>query len=220
LRTEGDGAGFCVHRIDNGKGLQLIAQIADHIAADLEALFNDDAQTFDGSPGIPGNGDQPLQCAAVCQKIVDDQKPVVFVQKLSGDDYLVAVFVGEGVYLGYIHIAFNIDRLGFLGKHHGNAKFLCHKGGNADAGGLNGHDLGDGLVRKAALELPADLLHQCDIHLVIQEAVHLQNVAGLYNAVLHNSLFQKVHDALSLHDNPPRPADVYWSISYHKSGKK
>ena len=39
---EGDGAAFCVHGIDDGQGLQLVAQIADHPAADLKALLDGD----------------------------------------------------------------------------------------------------------------------------------------------------------------------------------
>ena len=45
------------------------------------------------------------------------------------------------------------------------------------------------VLSEAALEFTADLLHQGNIHLVVQEAVHLQHIAGLYNAVLNDSLF-------------------------------
>ena len=44
-----------------------------------------------------------------------------------------------------------------------------------------------------AVKLPSDLLHQGNIHLVIQEAVDLQNITGLYDSVLCDSLFQKIH---------------------------
>ena len=97
--------------------------------------------------------------------------------------------MGEGFHLCHIHIAVQVDGLGLLGKHHGNAEFLGDEGRNADTGSFDGHNLGDGLVTEAALEFPADLFHQRNVHLVVQKAVHLQHITGLDDAVLHNSLF-------------------------------
>ena len=49
------------------------------------------------------------------------------------------------------------------------------------------NDLVDRLVRETALELLAHLIKQVNIHLMVQKAVYLQNVAFLNNAILDNS---------------------------------
>ena len=114
-------------------------------------------------------------------------------QELLGHDDLILILMGEGLHLGNVHLALDVDGLGLLGKHHGHAELLCHETGDADAGGLNGQHLGDGLIGKPAVKFPADLLHQGNIHLVIQKAIHLQHIAGLYDSVFRDSLLQKVH---------------------------
>ena len=124
----------------------MIAQIADHPSAHLEALFNHDAQTFNRGPGGFHNGNQPLEGTAVGQKIVDDQHMILRTQEFLGDHHLIAVFVGEGFNLRHIHVAFNVDGLGLLGEHHGNAELPGHKTGDADAGSFDGQHLGDLLV--------------------------------------------------------------------------
>ena len=183
LLPESYGAGFRIHRVYNGERLQLVAQAPDETAAGLEAFFNNDAQSFNGGTRILGNGDEAQQGAAIGKEVINDQNPVIRAQELLGDDNLVAVFVGKGLHFRDIHISVKIYRLGLFGKNHGNAKLLRHKGSNADAGGFNGHNLGNRLVGEATLEFPADLLHQGDVHLVVQEAVHFQYITGLDNAV-------------------------------------
>ena len=70
LFPKGNDSGFGVHCVHNGQRLQLIAQIADHPAADLEAFFDGDAQTFHSGTGGFHDGDQSLQGAAVGQEII------------------------------------------------------------------------------------------------------------------------------------------------------
>ena len=193
LLAEGDGAVLGIHAIHNGQRLQMVTQIPDDLAADLEALLDDDAQTLDGGTGGLCQRDQTLQGAAVGQEIIDDQQMIFFLQELLGHDDHVLVLVGKGLHLSDVHITINVDGLGLLGKDHRHAKFLCNEAGNADAGSLDGHDLGDGLVCEPAVELPTDLLHQVNIHLVIQKAVHLQHITGLHNTVFYDSFFQKIH---------------------------
>ena len=41
--AEGNGAGFCVHGLYDGQGFQLVALVADQLAATLEAFFDHDA---------------------------------------------------------------------------------------------------------------------------------------------------------------------------------
>ena len=118
---------------------------------------------------------------------------ILGVQKTFGHDDLILVLVGEGLHLRHIHLAVDIDGLGLLGEHHGHAKLLGHKAGDTDAGSLDGQHLGDVLIRETAVKFPSDLLQQRHIHLVIEEAVHLQHIAGLDDAVLHDPFFQKIH---------------------------
>ena len=167
----------------------MVAQVADDTAADLEALFDDNAASFNNGTGGFCNRDQALQGAAVGQEVVDDQNVLPLMEELLGHDNLFLVLMGEGLHLGNKHVAINVDGLGLLGEHHGNAEFLSHKCGNTDTGGLDGQDLGDGLMTKTALEFPTDFLHQGDIHLVIQKTVNFQHITGLNDAVFYDSLF-------------------------------
>ena len=97
LFPEGDGAGFGVHSVNDGKGFQLDAQIADYLSADLEALFDHNADAFHGCSGSFRDSDQALQRAAVCQKVVNNQKVVIFAQELLGNNDLIFVFkTGDG----------------------------------------------------------------------------------------------------------------------------
>ena len=66
----------------------------------------------------------------------------------------------------------------------------------------------------AALEFTADLFHQLDIHLVIQEAVHLQHIAGLDDAVFYDSFFQKVHTIVSPLYKTPSKGDRFYFFSH------
>ena len=97
--------------------------------------------------------------------------------------------MGEGLHLGNIQIAVDVDGLALFGKDHRYAKLPGNHNGDSDAGGFNGEHLVNGLMAKTVLELPRDLLHEDHIHLVVQEAVYLQYIAGFDDAVLHNSLF-------------------------------
>ena len=73
--------------------------------------------------------------------------------------------------------------MGLLGKHQRHTQGPGHRVGNGDAGGFDGQHLGNVRPCKAPQEFFTQLFDQRDIHLVIQKAVHLQHIAGLYNAV-------------------------------------
>ena len=64
----------------------MIAQVADHTAADLETLFDDNAAAFHNGAGRFCDIDQTLQCAAVGQEIIDDQNVFALMQELFGDN--------------------------------------------------------------------------------------------------------------------------------------
>jgi len=76
----------------------------------------------------------------------------------------------------------------------GTPNSLATKVGDSNAGGLNGQDFGHRLMAEPAFKLPSDLLHQGNVHLMIQETVHLQYIAGPDDSVFYNSLFKKIHD--------------------------
>lgn len=67
-----------------------------------------------------------------------------------------------------------------------------NKGSNIDTGYFDGHDLGDSLVAEATLEFQINLLHPRNVYLMVQEAIHLQDITGLDDPVFYNSLFKKI----------------------------
>lgn len=127
----------------------MIAQIADHSAADLEALFNRDATSLNNGSGGFGDGDQTLEGAAIGKEIIDDPNMLVLVEELLGHDNLILILVGEGLNFSNKHFTVDIDGLGFLCKDQRNAKLLGHKGSNTNAGSLNGQNLVDLLMSEA-----------------------------------------------------------------------
>ena len=112
---------------------------------------------------------------------------VVRTEELLRNDNLILTLMCKGFNLGNINLAVDVDTLGLLRKHDRNAEMTSHDAGNANAGCLNGNDLVDRLVRETALELLTHLIKQVNIHLMVQKAVYLQNVAFLNNAILDNS---------------------------------
>ena len=77
LRPEGDGSGCGIHGVNDGKGFQLIAKMADDLSPVLKALFYSNADALHGSPCLLYDGNQTLQGAAVGQEIVNDQHMVL-----------------------------------------------------------------------------------------------------------------------------------------------
>jgi len=53
----------------------------------------------------------------------------------------------------------------------------------------------DILSGKSALEFLTKLVHKGNIHLMVEKAVNLEHITGLYNTVFNYSFFQKVHTA-------------------------
>ena len=97
------------------------------------------------------DSEQTAQSAAVGEEVVDDEHMVVGPEKTGGDDDVVDAVVGEGLDARGIHRAIQVDGLGLLREHHGHAEMMRHHGGDADARGLDGEDLVNGLARKQAL---------------------------------------------------------------------
>ena len=84
--------------------------------------------------------------------------------------------MGEGLHLGNIHVSLNIDAFGLLGKDDRYIKMSGSHAGDTDTGSLDGQDLVDRLVCKAAFPLGAHLVKETDIHLVVEKAVHLEHL--------------------------------------------
>ena len=119
-------------------------------------------------------------------------------EELFGDDDIIDLLVGEGLDLGLIVVVIQVDAHGLFGKHHRHIELAGNHGGNADAAGLNGQHLVDGLACKQALPLLCHLAEQGDVHLVVDEAVHLQHIALAHDPVFLNAFFQQFHIRLFL----------------------
>ena len=70
---------------------------------------------------------------------------------------------------------------------------MSHHGGEGDAGGLRRQDDGDTAHVEAAAELVRDVLQKLGVHPVVQEAVHLDDVAGQDLALLYDAILQLPH---------------------------
>ena len=119
-------------------------------------------------------------------------------QELPGQDHIVNLLMGEGLHFGVVYIPVDIDTLGLLGKYYRHVEILRRNAGDADAGSLDGQDLGDLVRGEAAAEFLSDLIDQVNIHLVVEKAVYLQYISRLYNAVSSNTFFQKFHNFIPL----------------------
>ena len=128
-------------------------------------------------------------------------------EELFGHDDVVDLFVGEGLDLGLVVIVVQIDAHRLFGEHHRHIELACHYSCNADAAGLDGEHLVDGLAGKQALPLLCHFTEQRNIHLVVDKAVYLEHVALAYNTILADTFFQHLH-------SEPVPPSLF-SISVH-----
>ena len=70
---------------------------------------------------------------------------------------------------------------------------MGHDGGQGDAAGLGGEDHGDLVHVEVLAELLGDVVHQFGVNAVVQEAIHLDDVAGQHLALFHDAVFQFLH---------------------------
>ena len=174
---------------------QLDALAADQLAALLEALFHRNADALHCGTGFLGQIQQAHQGTAVGKEIVNDQHMVFRGEELFGDDHIVDLFVGEGLDLGLVVVVVQIDAHGLFGKYHRHVELAGHDGCNANAAGLDGEHLVDGLACKQALPLLCHLPEQRNVHLVVDKAIHLEHIALAYDTILANTIFQHLHSA-------------------------
>ena len=66
---------------------------------------------------------------------------------------------------------------------------LCHDTGDSDPGRFDGKDLINLLSFESFLEFLSNLIKQRDIHLMVQETVHLEHISILYNSILQYTFF-------------------------------
>ena len=172
------------------------------VAALLEALLDGDADALDGGTGLLGQLQQTQQGAAVGQEVVDDENMVLGGEELLGDDDIINFLVGEGLDLRLVVVVVQVDAHGLFGKHHRHVELTGHHSRDADAAGLDGEHLVDGFAVEQALPLLCHLAEQRDVHLMVDEAVHLEHVALTDDAVFADAVFQHFHSS-SLPPNFP-----------------
>ena len=149
-----------------------------------------------------GQLQQTHQGAAVGQEVVDDENVVLGGEELLGDDDIINFLVGEGLDLRLVVVVVQVDAHGLFGEHHRHVELAGHHSRDADAAGLDGEHLVDGLAIEQALPLLCHLAEQRNVHLMVDEAVHLEHVALTDDAVFADAVFQHFHSS-SLPPNFP-----------------
>ena len=123
-------------------------------------------------------------------------------EELLGDDDIIDFLVGEGLDLRLVVVVVQVDAHGLFGEHHRHVELAGHHSRDADAAGLDGEHLVDGFAVEQALPLLCHLAEQRDVHLMVDEAVHLEHVALTDDAVFADAVFQHFHSS-SLPPNFP-----------------
>ena len=123
-------------------------------------------------------------------------------EELLGDDDIINFLVGEGLNLRLVVVVVQVDAHGLFGEHHRHVELAGHHSRDADAAGLDGEHLVDGFAVEQALPLLCHLAEQRDVHLMVDEAVHLEHVALTDDAVFADAVFQHFHSS-SLPPNFP-----------------
>ena len=115
-------------------------------------------------------------------------------QEALGHDDAVVAAVGVGVDLGAVLAAVQVDRLGLAREDHGHvAKLLGGDAGEADAGGLDGQDLVDGLAVEQSAPLLGHVRVQLDVAAVVEEAVDLEHIALTDDSLTRDALLEFLH---------------------------
>ena len=118
---------------------------------------------------------------------------VIRVQPLLGDEQRDLLFVGVREHLALIEAAFDVVALGLLGKEHGNAVLLRADGRKRDAAGLRRQNDRDLAGVEMLGELVRNVLEQTGVNAVVEETVHLDDVAGQDSALAADALLKKLH---------------------------
>ena len=182
-----------VHGIDDGQAFDPDAAHAQFITAGLEALLNADADPADLGSGLLAQIHQPVHCLAVGQEVIDDQQSVISMQVCLGHCDLVIPAIGVGMHCGFIYVRPEVGGPGFLGKDNRDMEMIgCHAG-HGNAGSFNCQHPGNADIPESLMKIRADMIHKFHIDLMIQKAVHFQNIARQNSAFLQNSFLQFFH---------------------------
>ena len=87
-------------------------------------------------------------------------------------------------YNSLVKVTVQVFAFCFFGKYYRYVKILCSNAGNTDTAGLDSNNTSNLFLFKMAIELFANLVEQRDVDLVVNEAVHLQNVTGAHCTIL------------------------------------
>ena len=119
---------------------------------------------------------------------------VAGVQILLGHDHRELLLLGEGIDRGGVLVAVKVDGLRLLGEHHRHiAEMLGRHTRNADAGRLDGQNLGDVLAGEMSGPCRTHAVEQAYVALVVQKRVHLKHITRLHRSLALDSLLKFLH---------------------------
>ena len=155
----------------------------------LEPLFHSNADSYQLGAGLGDQVDQPVHGLAPGHKIVDDQNPVLWCNPIFGHQErdLAPVCIGKDFAL--IQAALQVVALCLFGKDHGNPEAVRADGSQCNAAGLGSEDFRNAADVESFCKFFGHQAQKPGIHLVVQETVHFDNVAGKNAAFLSDTCF-------------------------------
>jgi hypothetical protein len=191
MLSEGEGA--VVDGIDVGEGLQVQPFFFQDSSAILKALFDDDADADAMRFPLGDDVEQPEHRLSVGEEVVDDEDAFACVYELFGYFDGVGFVFGVGIYFTRVGIKILHFRFDFLGEHHRNVEILGGDHRDRDARCFDGQDLVDLDIGEAPFELLPHFVDQFDVELMVDEAVHFDDVPGKDFAVFQDALLELFH---------------------------
>ena len=188
-----DLSGVGIHRFEDCERLQVIALLAQLVAAVLEALLHRHTDAHQLGAGLLHDVHQAAHGVAVGHKVVDDEDLILGLEPLLGHQQGHFFLIGIGEDLALIQAALDVVALGLLGKEHGNAVLLRADGRKRDAAGLRRQNDRDLAGVEILGELVRNVLEQTGVDAVVEETVHLDDVAGQDSALAADALLKKLH---------------------------
>ncbi len=107
--------------------------------------------------------------------------------------------MGVAFHLGGVHLPAQVLGAALFGKEGRTAEELGGHTGDADAGGLHGENLGHAAAAEQPVKLPPHFLVEFGVHLVVQEAIHRQDVPIPHHPVPQDALLHQKHKIPSLY---------------------
>lgn len=99
------------HRIDDCERVEVDAPFSEFPAAFLKAFLNADSDALKCCAGFADELDQPFDCTAICEKVVDDEDVILRPEKFFRDEDIVYFFMRERRDLRCIDTSVQIDAL-------------------------------------------------------------------------------------------------------------